>query len=76
MRIKWETAESIQQGAGLVIGTATDGRSCLYVVDTDGNVEIDDHETDGDYDGEGWPSPPARYVREARMLARGNDGFS
>lgn len=70
--ITWETAESVQSGRALIVGRTEDGRSVVYVADADGAVEIDDEQTDGDYDGEGWPWPPKNLVREAVELAVGS----
>ena len=43
------------------------------IVSTDGSYEISD-DTDGDFGGEGWPSPPRACLAEARALARGTAG--
>lgn len=71
--ITWRVEHALTEGEALVLGEHTLHGGCLYVVSTDGSYEISD-DTDGDFGGEGWPSPPRACLAEARALARGTAG--
>lgn len=73
-QIKWEVNQGINAGEAVIAGTHPAHGDCLYVVTPSGDCDLSDNDTEGDFGGDGWPSPPANLIAEATALANGNPG--
>ena len=70
--MKWTVCEGTKDGEALIIGSwKNSDAAILIIVHRSGEVETDMDASDPcPFDPLGWPSPPNKYVREARQLAR------
>lgn len=67
--IEWRVDLALAAGKAHIVGEHDEYGSCLWSVDRTGNYWIEIEDTDGDFDGDGWPDPPAELIKKASGLA-------
>lgn len=67
--IVWRVDLALDDSKAHIVGEHDECGSCLWSVDQSGNYWIEVEDTDGDFDGDGWPTPPDELIEEARQLA-------
>lgn len=68
--ITWRVEPALDPYRAHIAGEHEEYGKCLWSVNRKGEYWIVAHDTDGDFDGDGWPDPPAELIRKARELAR------